>query len=775
MQGNPLYECAFVDFRQELTRPAGINEFIEHAMSVDVHFKVAVRAADGIINPWNLVLVDTPEGIVQYRDFYQSLADSAYGFKIIIIVDASNYRDGAQWDNIYLPDELLSLHQAVKFILLGDLRGITWKAGTLTPGSYVYWEPDPKGEANIDVIGEVLTKAEVFANLFDILRSCDAPMWALGLREVWLGKLPEAITRELLIDTGMDIVGSGQLGSTEIESWKELPLLIGKAEIAGVIVPESLLDQAFKKIDKGVLALEDSLGLRKQRGKIDRVARYPHLQQENAKKLFSTISETSIQTSELVAEVDATDGFERDELRALKKQGIDLQVMPSNGVKSQEMVNEFLEGVLAQSQKAVEHGHSVAHFAQLLYESAERVEPRSNDEIHVGLNQVVTMLMDSQAVTKKRNEEPPSGPMVKLGVLIAKALQKLWVRYVGLFLYIWVITAGVIEILGDSKSTGSIIWPKYVSDVTHVSVIAVLMGFLVLLTLAGLLLYSTHQKIHKWGVQHSLSILKQNAENLRAEVVSIAANDWAMYSGRHKTHKILLSLEKIYKVIHSRIQDGLIDRFDNPDSTDSRPNIHNPHIRNNLTADVQKNAFRHMTELKDIVRWDMASLISECLELHTWHLLGRSHLETVEMAVDAHLAATIRKYVDDGLHFGLLNEEVSDIPLSHAMRQALGKKIWEELGAVEQAIRDVVLMPSPAEVITFTTEAQVILFTADENESKEIRFFPNIALSRLTAVQQLVGVSPVVIPTSSVSSAGILRATPLKSNIVKPLSSELAV
>ena len=775
MQSNTIYECAFVDFRQESTRPTGINEFIEHAMSVDVHFKVAVRAAFGVINPWNLVLVDTPEGIVKFSSFYQSLADSAYGFKIIIMVDASNYRDGAQWDNLYLPDELLNLHQTVKFILLGDLRGITWKAGTLTPGSYVYWEPDPKGEANIGVLGEVLTKAEVFGTLFDVLRSCDAPMWALGLREVWLGKLPEVITRELLIDTGLDIVGSGQLGSDEIESWKEPAILVGSAETDGVIVPGSLLDEAFKKVDKEFLALENSLGLRKQRGKLDRMAVFPHLQQEAGKKLFSTIEELSIQTSKLVAEVDATDGFERDESRALKKQGIDLQVMPSSGVKSQEVVKDFLEGVLAHSQKAVEHGHSVAYFAELLSESADRVRPRSNDEIQVGLNQVVGTLMNSHATSKKRNEQPPSGPLVNLGVILAKALRKSWVRYVGLFLYIWVITAGLIEILGDSESKGSAIWPQFISDVTRVSVIVVLAVLLVLLTLAGFLLFHTHQKIYGWGVQHSLSSLKSGVEGLRSQVSSIAANDWAMFSGRERTYRILLSLEKIYRVIQSRIQDGLVNRFENPGSAEVRPDIHNPHIRNNLTADVQKNAFKHMTELKDIVKWDMASIISECLELHTWHLLGRNHVEAVENAVDGHLEGTIRKYVDDGLHFGLLNEEVSDIPLSLSMRQDLGKKIWEELGTVEQAIRDVVLMPSPAEVITFTTEAQVILLTADESESKEIRFFPNVAIARLNAVQQLVGTNPVVVPTSSVSSAGILRATPLKSNIVKPLSSELAV
>jgi hypothetical protein len=775
VQGNAVYECAFVDFRQESTRPTGINNFIEHAMSVDVHFKVAVSAAAGVINPWNLVLVDTPEGIVHFSPFYQSLADSAYGFKIIIMVDASAYRDGAQWDNMYLPDELLSLHQTVKFILLGDLRGITWKAGTLTPGSYVYWEPDPIGEANIGVVGEVLTKSEVFAALFDVLRSCDAPMWALGLREVWLGKLPEAITRELLIETGIDIVGSGQIGNSEIETWKQIPHLIGKAEISDVIVPGSLLDESFKKTDKEALALESSLGLRKQRGKIDRIAVFPRLQQEAGKKLFSTIEELSIQTSKLVAEVDATDGFERDEQRALKKQGIDVEALPSSGVKSQEIVNEFLESVLAQSQKAIEHGHSVVQFADLLSESAEKVAPRSNDQVQVGFNQIVAKLMDSEAATKKKNEQPPSGPLVKMGVFIAKALQKTWVRYVGLFLYIWVITAGLIEILGDSESKGSAIWPQYISDVTRVSVIVVLAVLLTLLTLAGFLLFNTHQKIHKWGMQHSLSSLKDNVDSLRTELSSIAANDWAMYAGRDKAHRILLSLEKIYDVIKSRIHDGLVARFDDPSSAEVRPDIHNPHVRKNLTSDVQKNAFKHMTELKNIVRWDMASLISECLELHTWHLLGRSHVESVEKAVDDHLEGVIRKYVDDGLHFGLLNEEVSDIPLSHSMRQDLGKKIWEEPGAVEQAIRDVVLMPSPAEIITFTTEAQVILFTADEDGSKEIRFFPNIALAALVAVQKLVGTSPVVISTSSVSSAGILRATPLKSNIVKPLSSELTV
>ena len=775
MHSDTVYECAFVDFRHELTRPAGINEFIEYAMLVDVHFRVAVKAADGVINPWNLVLVDTPEGIVKYCDFYQLLADSAYGFKIIIMIDAYNYRDGAQWDNICLPEELLSLHQSLKFILLGDLRGITWKAGTLTPGSYVYWEPDPKGEANVDVLGEVLTKAEVFTKLFEDLKSCDAPMWALGLREVWLGKLPEAITRELLVDTGMDILGSGQLSGSEIESWREPPILTGRAEIAGVIVQGSDLDQAFRKIDKEVLALEESLGLRKQRGKINRVARFPHLQQEKAKELFALIAETCIQTSDLVAKVDATDGFGRDEIRSLKREGIDLNVMPSGGVKSQEVVIEFLEQVLAQSQKAVENGLSVECFRDLLSESAERVEPRSNDAILEGINRVVSTLTESQAAAKKKNEQPPSGPMVKLGCFIAKAMQKSMVRYIGLFLYIWVITAGLVEILGDSKSKGSMIWPQYVSDLTHVSVIAVLAGLLVLLILAGFLLDNTHQKIHKWGAQHSLSTLKNNAEGLRTQMASIAANDWAMFSGRHKIYKILQSLENIYEVIHSRIQDGLVDRFDNPDSTARQTNIYNPHIRNNLTADVQKNAFRHMSELKNIVRWDMAAIISECLELHTWHLLGHGYLEAIEEAIDDHLKVEIRKYVDDGLHFGLLNEEVSEIELSHSMRQDLGKKIWEEPGAVEQAIREVVLMPSPAEMITFITEDQVIFLSADEDESREIRFFPKIALGRLTAVKQLVGMSPLVVATKSVSSAGILRVTPLKSNIVKPLSSELVV
>lgn len=775
MQISAIYECAFVDFRDEVTRPTGINEFIDYAMSVDIHFRVAVRAADGVINPWNLVLVDTPEGIVKFSAFYQSLADSAYGFKIIIMVDSSNYRDGAKWDYMYLPDELLSLHQTVKFILLGNLRGITWKAGTLTPGSYVYWEPDPNGEANMGVLGEVLTKAEVFAHLFEILRSCDAPMWAIGLREVWLGKLPEAITRELLIDTGLDIVGSGQLSSNEFESWKEPAILTGSSESAGVVVQGGMLDEAFRRINKEVLALEDSLGLRTHRGKVDRVARFPKFQQENAKKLFIAIAETSVQAGELVAQVDATDGFGKEELRALRKQGIDLQTLPSSGVESQGVVSTFLEGVLAQSQRAVENGHSVEQFAQLLADCAERVEPRTNDEIQAGFNQVVTTLTDSQEASKKKSEQPPSGPLVKMGVLVARALKKTWVRYIGLFLYIWVITAGVIEILGDSESKGSAIWPQYISDLTRISVIVVMAGLLVLLILFGFLLFSTHQKIYKWGVQHSLSLLKTNSERLRSHTASIAVNDWAMYQGRLKAHKILRSLEKIYEVISSRIQEGLIARFDNPQTAETRPNIHNPQIRNNLTADVQKNAFKHMTELKDIVKWDMASIISETLELHTWHLLGRAHLEAVETAIAGHLENKLHKYVEDGLHFGLLNEEVSDIPLSHSMRQALGKKIWEQLGAVEQAIRDVVLMPSPAEIITFTSEDQVILLTADENESKEIRYFPNIAISRLTAVQQLVGASPVVVPTSSVSSAGILRATPLKSNIVKPLSSELAV
>lgn len=763
-------EVAFIDFRETSIRPQTAEDFVIYATQVDDRFRAAVSTANGIIKPWSWLIVDTPEGIMAHLQEYLTLAVSAFQFHILFIVDASSEfpnQDQQSWE---LPQELAILHDRVKFILLTDHIGVMWAAGSPLPSGVVYWEMDPGGSLSIKLIADVLREQSVFYQTFMSLRQSGQSVWGIGTKQMWMGKLSGELTGEVFVEVGKDILGSGLLSHREFKEWDRPAHLIGTAMVPEVIVPNRAVGLVFSDLETNITSFRAAVGDTTKKNLIARVANFPERQQEIFKRIENSYEELDSRLRSFVSLIDASNGFDRDELAKLKVEGFDLRVVNSQDAGSQDLLNRFLESILIHTRSAVEDGHSLEQISFYLHETSNLIEPRSNAEIESEMNQALDASLEICKIASGINQKPPLGLVVKAGKKIARALQNRLLRYISLFFYLWTISAGAYEILGPPNTSGFVPWPSSIREVFHLTTITLYLILQALLVLLGLTLSSADKRIRRWGKNHQTELIKSRINEVKDCITRIAVNDWACYETRSRVHKQLNALGQVMNNIAEEVKNGFMGPFEDIDPGDLHVDVPNPQVRQDLNAKAQGHAFKFMEDIKRILRLDLADMIAESLQL-TYALQSSAGLLKVPIKVKHELSLLIERYVHDGKRFGLLFEHLSSSSNAKEERQKLARTIWGEPGLVDDALRTVVLMPSPAELITFISANHLGLLSSDQADSVEIRFVPSHANSRLLSVSNQIGFNPSVITTDSLSAAGIIRVTPLRSDIVQLVTS----
>lgn len=762
-----IAEVAFIDFRKETTRPPDDQSLIQLAISVDNRFQAAVTTSSGVIRPWNLLFAETCQGLHEHRDFYITLASSLFNYDIIVLLDASDLSLDNQSDAIKIPKELASLNSRVKFIVLTDMSGVSWSAGGLVPSGVVYWERDVEGTSTLGVIADVLRDHKVFSGLFGTIQSTDSIAWALGTRQIWMGKLSGELTQDSFIEVGKDILGSGRLAQRDFVEWEEPEVLIGKSLIDQVIIDNGLTQTKFDDVNTGVQKLRAAFGLSTRKQMLERVATFPKRQTEISEKLAIETAQSLVDMTELVASIDSTNGFDRQELSDLRRTGIDLRQSSSVGTAASSVENNFVESILQSTQSSIEEGHSIEQVQLAIEETLTRIKPRGPKEIEEKWGALRTECDSALEHLKKFSSVPPKGIFCRLGRSIAKLLKKPLFRYVAGFLYIWTISAGIYEVLGDGDDHGFIPWPEVIRSVMHVSALALCFSLLAIVVIAGLILIYTDNEIRKWGRLHRIEHVDSVFKNLRTELALIATNDWAWYEPRDRVHKQLNGLQAILDIIGKEINESFIGPFKGIDPEDLDTNIPNPRVRQDLNSKAQGRAFRFLEEIKEILRIDLAAMVSNSLQ-YTYQLRAEAGLAGAPRRVQADINESIIRYVRDSQHFGLLFEHLSISNQAKAKRRELAKEIWEEPGLVDEAIIDVVLMPSPVDIVTYVSANHLRLLSLDAAESHEVRFYPNHATTRVNTIGNQRGNSPSnPIVTESMSAAGVIRVTPLRPNVVE--------
>lgn len=760
-------EVAFIDFRKETTRPLDDQQLIKHAISVDNRFQAAVATSSGVIRPWKLLFADTCSGLYQFVDFYVGLASSLFNYDIIIFLDVSDLKLDDQSEAIRIPNELASLNSRIKFVVLTDLCGVSWAAGGLVPSGVVYWEGDVEGESTVGVIADILRDHKVFTALFTTFQSSDSIAWALGTRQIWMGKLSGELTQDSFIEVGKDILGSGRLAQRDFVDWEEPEVLTGKSLVDQVLITDGMIETCFNSLSSAVQKLHTAFGLTTRKKLLERVATFPKRQSEVVAKLDADTPQSLLKMTVLVESIDATNGFNRQELSDLRSSGIDLRKGSSVGSDASSIENNFVEGILQSTQSSIEDGHNLEQVQLALADTLLRIKPRELAAINEKWNTLKSECDSALEHVQKTSASPPNGLFCRLGRGIAKQLNRPGVRYLAGFLFLWTISAGVFEIWGEGDDGGFIPWPSVIRETIHVSTIALCFILLTLMIVAGLLLSYTDSEIKKWGRLHRLEHLESAFKNLRVELALIATNDWAWFEPRDRVYKQLSGLQNILDIVAKEIEHEFIGPFKGIDPEELELHMPNPRVRQDLNSRAQGRAFRFLEEIKAILRIDLAAMVSNSLQ-YTYQLRAESGLISAPAKVQADIRKSITRYVRDSQHFGLLFEHLSISNQAKTQRRDLAKEIWEEPGLVDEAIIDVVLMETPVDVVTFVSANHLRFLSLDATESHELRFYPNHASSRVNTIGNQRGISPVnPIVTDSMSAAGVLRVTPFRPNVVE--------
>ena len=761
-------DVAFVDFRGYDTRPEDPHAFVEFATTVDTRFSSTVSAAEGVIQPWNLLIVDTPEGLRKFADFYVKLGTSMLGFQIVILVDLGDESENLENASVVLPQAVLDLRQKVKLIFIGDHRGVLWSAGGMIPHGVVYWDRDPSGLQTVGIVEDVMREGAIFDELFRAMQQRDADAWVIGTKQVWMGKLSGELTQDVFVDVGKDVVGRGRLAPREMGSWMEPDLLVGEAEVPGVLVENGVLAESFASIQKSVTTSESSFGIggMVKRTLLQRIAMAPARQQSLVRLSVDEVQVLQPKVSSLLHSIDATNGFDRDELRHLKQDGIDLLKARTTEEASQQLENLFVEGILNIVQGSIEDGHSIEQLLLSVEESARRVAPRTHTEIDFQIESAISAVSAALETTLKAQSVPPKSLIFRLGRRIAQALSVDLIRYVLGFLYLWVLTSAIFQIVGLKDAVWTSVWPSAIRKTAHVSAIGAGCVLLLLVAVAGLLLNAANTQIKNWGLSHQFGVLRSTISELKSSLIKVATNDWASFEMRERVHAQLNGLCDVLALVSKDVSDRFIDPFEQIDPDELDGDAPNPQVRQDLNAKAQGRAFKYIAEIKEILRIDLASIINQSLQ-YTYALKAPAGMARVPSRVHADLSRDLDRYVRDGRHFGLLFEHISANVNARNKRRDLSQRIWGEPGLVDEAIRNVVLMTSPVEVVTFISPNHLRLIAADESESSEIRFFPTHATGRLAAISSQISYSPDVVTTESMSAAGVIRLTPFKSGVIE--------
>ncbi len=757
-------QVAFVDFRSFLERPSSVEDFLELVVRTDKRFR-AGSGSGGVIYPWNLLLVDSPAGLVEHEDFYDQLIRSIFDFRILIMLAVDEAEEGEEFE-LGIPESLRANPVRLKLLVNTNRVGVLWRSGGLIPSGVVHWERDPAGELALEALLDVLREQAVFTGLFGHMTQRDEIAWAIGTRQVWMGRLSGALTQDAFIEVGRDVLGSGRLASKDFEPWPEPDHMVGSAREDKVITHEGKVGSTLSQATAHLSSWKNSFGLLSKKKRLDRVAATPTRQQGFLAQFDAQAIEIIPMLQQLVRDIDASNGFDKNELLVLRERGVNLRAVRSHENANESLENNFFEGVLHHTQSSIQDGHSIEDLWDAASQSAKRIRPRSAEEAAEAMDADIAKFAALLEAARKTSALPPSGILFRIGRLVARAIRRPVVRYVGMFLFVWALVAGGYEIWGEGSDGGPIPWPDFVRETLHLAVLSLCGLLLLLVAVGGFLLLHADEKIRVWGRQHDGVSLDKSWVTVKETLANIAVNDWAYYELRERVARQIEALRGVLDIVSDNIESNFVAPFRDVDPDELDEEIPNPQIREDLNARAEGQAFKFLAEVKKIVRLDLSSMVSESLEL-TYALGSPNGERKVPLRVNQHLGQAIERYVRDGKHFGLLYEHLSTSSQSLFLRRELAQRIWEEPRLVDEAMRSVVLMRTPVELITFVEPNHLRLLMSDDTNSAEVRFCPTYASARLEAVSnQIDYLPPGIISTEALSAAGVIRVTPFRPDVL---------
>jgi len=722
--------------------------------------------SEGVIRPWNLLIIDKSDSFAAHFQLYESILQSPTRPRLILLLDGPLFDPLTSAPSVSLPEVFQDHRSQVRLISITDRAGCEWAIGEPLPSGIAHWSDDLEGATTIDVLCEPLGIEPVFNAVFEATEVGGYDAWSIGTKQVWFGRLPQKATADSLFETAQALVGDdGDATLLPRSAEWEVPQALngGATEDDLLTLSDGSILDSYQSIRRQIASEKMKFGISGRAQVLKRVSSFP----EHHLRIIKQVEEKSLMANTTVADllssIDARDGFNEDENRKFDRLGI--VIKRSDDLRSiyRDVATQLNDRIVDGVRDWIRTGHSIAPLIITVDDTVEKVAPREPQEIvddfsSVSMESTIQQLKSSQS-------QIPTGPLMKIGKAVAKALQPVWARFVFAVLFSWVVATGAFEAFDRGRTPGFLPVPESIRAVTaDVFVIIAILLTLGVVALGGLLLYAD-ARVRAWGKRVGFLELERVIDGQQSFLESVVLNEWVLNKTRRRTAASLKFLNETLRGLSGVIRSRLIDNHESL-SKQSDPELSpNPAIRRDLNDVAAAGTFMQLDQVIAILRTDISTLIDEVLSLriHEFKGIGAT---TVPAQICESVQQKIDLFVGHLMEEGPLNLDVSRSRESAILRKRLIETYWKNVTLVSSAVHDSALTSRDARLIQFINADDLLHLDQQPGATVVIRFAPEP--SREEIQKLAVNSEMSVIFTETTSCAGVLRATGFRNSFVVP-------
>ena len=717
---------------------------------------IAVLGKDrGIERPWDLILVVQQVNLERYHGLFDSILTNAVRPRLLLVVRAPDLADGNL--AFTLPKVFSEQAELVRVIILTSETGCEWAPGDHKPSGLAIWPGDQDGVETISILVDTMGIPEVFNALFLQSASARFEAWTIGTKQVWFGKLPAQPLSAALYEVGDGLVGDdGKVAVLrKMPTWVLPQDLIGGASENDILLDNKKKKNEINRATERSVEFMKSVGLTNKSGLLKRISGYPVSQKSLAEVLMGDMKTLTESTQAIFEAIDATDGFGVEEHRLFDDEGIQLQRDDHQRDRYGELDSALLTSIVDGIRSGISEGHSLAPQKIKLEDIIKQVEPRTPSKI---LDEFEPLNLQSEiSKIKDALEKMPYGPLMRVGVQVARLLRPMWARMVLASIYIWGLFTTVFEIYDKGKSRGYL--PLPLAARQTVSIISIIL-FIVLtlgISACGYILNHTQVKITAWGKSTGVKDIGTAIKGLQKYLEDTVVNDWVLSKTRRESHSQLQYLLAGLGAVGDFLKSLLIDGPKLLLSADGIEYSPNPAVRKDFNDYAKVGVFKNMKMVTDILRMDISTIVDQKMELRVPELRG-IYGEQFPKSLLEDLDSPLNEYVSSVIKRGALIQDLAQSEEASQQRRELTNTYWRNVSVIDQVIKDVVLVDDDQSIIQFVNPQNLLPLSKEIDLAVNVRFAP---VPSREEVGKMTGVSKDVLKsvvfTDSVTSAGIVR------------------
>jgi len=720
--------------------------------------------SEGVVRPWNLLIIDKSESFSAHLQLYESILQSPTRPRLILLLDGQLFDKATSAPSVQLPEVFQDHRSQVRLISITDRAGCEWAVGEPLPSGIAYWSHDPDGETTIDVLCEPLAIEPVFNAMFEATETGGYDAWSLGTRQVWFGRLPQKATADSLYETGQALVGDdGDATLLPRSADWEIPQALsgGATEDDLLTLSDGSILDSYQSIRRQISSEKPRFGITGRKQVLKRVSSFP----EHHLRIIKQVEEKSLtantNVSVLLSSIDARDGFNEEENRRFDRLGIVIKRSDDRRSIYRDVATQLNDRIVDGVRDWIRTGHSIAPLIITVDDTIEKVLPREPQEIVDDFSSV-SMEPSIEQLDKSRTNLP-KGPLMKIGKLVAKALEPVWARFTFAVLFSWVVATGMFEAFDQGRTPGFLPVPESIRAVTaDIFVIVAIVLALVVLALGGLLLH-VDSRIRSWGKRVGFLELERVIDQQQEFLESVVLNEWVLNKTRRRTAASLKFLNETLRGLSEVIRSRLID---NHESLAKQPDAQlspNPAIRRDLNDVAAAGTFMQLDQVIAILRTDISTLIDEVLSLRIHEFKGIGAGAVPKQICDS-IEQKIDLFVGHLMEEGPLNLDVSRSRESAFLRKRLIETYWKNVSLVSSAVHDSALTSRDARLLQFINADDLLHLDQQPSATAVVRFAPEPSREEIQKLAAHTDMN--IIFTETTSCAGILRATGFRNSLV---------